>query len=157
MGVKKIMNGYRLWDTENKKIVLSRHVTFDEISVLKSTVSQQVERTKTKEVSQTVEVDATPPSAVGSASVKTSPNVTQGGDHVARVDVDQVEDIDENVELFAAIRTKIKPRSWVKKHESQACDCDKLKLKAVVLHDGREEVHMTQPDRFAAADPSISA
>ena len=37
---------------------------------------------------------------------------------------------------------------WVKKHESQACDRDKLKLKAVVLHDGNEEVHMTQPDRF---------
>jgi len=51
LGVKKIMNGYRLWDTKNKKIVLSRHVTFDETSVLKSTVSQQVERMKTKEVS----------------------------------------------------------------------------------------------------------
>ena len=37
-----------------------------------------------------------------------------------------------------------------KEHESQACDHDKLKLKAVVLHDGSEKVHMTQPDRFAA-------
>ena len=33
----------------------------------------------------------------------------------------------------------------MKKHESQACDRHKLKLKAVVLHDGSEEVHMTQP------------
>ena len=34
LGVKR--NGYRLWDPKNKKIVLSRHVTFDETSVLKS-------------------------------------------------------------------------------------------------------------------------
>ena len=27
LGVKRNMNGYRLWDPENKKIVLSRHVT----------------------------------------------------------------------------------------------------------------------------------
>ena len=50
LGVKRNMKGYRLWDPENK-ILLSRHVTFDETSVLKSTVSQQVERTETKEVS----------------------------------------------------------------------------------------------------------
>ena len=43
-----------------------------------------------------------------------------------------------------------------KKHESQACDRDKLKLKAVVLHDGREEVHTTQPDRLAAEDTGTS-
>ena len=107
---------------------------------------------ETKEVSQRVEVDATPSSPVGSVSVKTShptsPDVTPGGDHVARVDTEHVEDIDEIVELFAAIRTKVKPYMWVKKHESQACDYDKLKLKAIVLHDGNEEVHMTQPDRF---------
>ena len=83
--------------------------------------------------------------------------MTPGEDHVARVDTEQVENIDENVKLFAAIGTKVKPHSWVKKHESQACDRDKLRLKAVVLHDGREEVHMTQPDRFAAADPGTSA
>ena len=74
---------------------------------------------------------------------------TPSGDRVARVDTEQVKDIDENVKLFAPTRTKIKPRKWVKKHESQACDRDKLKLKAVVLHDGSEKVHMIQPDRFA--------
>ena len=58
------MKGYRLWDPENKKIVMSQHVTFDETSTTKSTVSQQVERTKTMEVSQQVEVDATQPSPV---------------------------------------------------------------------------------------------
>jgi len=39
LGVKRNRKGYRLWDPENKKIVLSQHVTFDETSVLKSTVS----------------------------------------------------------------------------------------------------------------------
>ena len=52
LGVKRNMKGYKLWDPENKKIVLSQHVTFDETLLLKSTVSQQVERMKTKDVSQ---------------------------------------------------------------------------------------------------------
>jgi len=43
---------------ENKKIVLSKHVTYDETSLLKSIIFQQVERLKTKDVSQRVEVDA---------------------------------------------------------------------------------------------------
>ena len=81
--------------------------------------------------------------------MKTSPNVTTGEDHVAKVDIEHVEDIDKNVELFAAIGTKVKPRSWVKNHESQVRDRDKLKLK-VVLYDGSEEIHMTQPGRFTA-------
>jgi len=101
-----------------------------------------------------VEVDATPSSPVASVSVKTPSDVTPGGDYVARVDTEQVEDIDENVELFGAIGTKKKSHTWVKKHEYQACNRDKLKLKAVVLHDGSEKVHMTQPDRFAAEDSS---
>jgi len=54
-----------------------------------------VERTKTREASQRVEVDATPPSPVSSVSVRTSPDVTPGGDHVASFDAEQVKDIDE--------------------------------------------------------------
>ena len=104
-----------------------------------------------------MEVDATLPSPDGSVSVKTSRDVTPGGDHVASFDAEQVENIDENVELFTAIGTKIKPRKWVNKHESQACDRDKLKLKAVVLHDGSEEIHMTQPGQFAAEDSVTGA
>ena len=120
---------------------------------MKSTISQQVERLKTKDVSQRVEVDATPPSPVGSVSVRTSPDVTLGGDHIASFDAEQVEDIDENVELFAAIETKINSKRWVKKHESQVGERNKLKLKAVVLHDGiGKEVHMSQPVRFIAKD-----
>ena len=37
-GVKRNMKGYKLWDPENKKLVLSKHVTFDEILLLKFTV-----------------------------------------------------------------------------------------------------------------------
>ena len=155
LGVKG--NSYKLWDPEDKKIVMSRHVTFREASVLKSIVSQQVERTKTKEGSQRVEVDATPSSSGGSASKGTSAEVTPGGVHDTKGDAEQVDDIAEDVELFAAIGTKGKPLSWLKKHGFQACDIDKLKLKAVVLHDGREEVHMTQSDRFAAANRGASA
>ena len=143
-------------DSENK-IVLSRYVTFDDASLLKSTVSQQVERKKIKDVSQRVEFDATPPPLVGSVSVKTSPVVTPDGDHVASFDAEQVEYIDENVKLFAAIGTKIKPRKWAKKYESQVGDRNKLKLKAVVLYDGSKKVHMTQPVRFATEDSVTGA
>ena len=45
----------------------------------------------------------------------------------------------------------------MKKHESQVCDLDKLKLKAMILHDGSKEVHMTQSDRFAAEDSLTGA
>ena len=47
--------------------------------------------------------------------------MTPGGDHETKGDAEQVDDIAEDVELFAAIGTKVKPRLWVKKHESQAC------------------------------------
>ena len=46
MGVKRNMKGYKLWDPKNKKSVLSKHATFDETSLLKSTISQQMERLK---------------------------------------------------------------------------------------------------------------
>ena len=86
LGVKG--NSYRLWDPEDKKIVMSRHVTFGETSMLKSTVSQQVEKTKIKGGSQRVEVDATPSSPVGSASEDTSSDVTPGGDYDTKVDAE---------------------------------------------------------------------
>ena len=85
-----------------------------------------------------------------------SPDVTPGGNHVARVDTEEVQDIDENVKLFAAIGIKVKLRTWVKKHESQVCDRDKLMLKAIALHNSSEEVHITQPDRFATTDSGTS-
>ena len=82
------MKGYKIWDSENKKIVLSKPVTINETSLLKSTISQQEERLKTKNVPQQVEVDATPPFSVGSVSVEISLNMTSGGDHVAVMDTE---------------------------------------------------------------------
>ena len=61
---------------------MSNHVTFDETTLLKSTISQQMEMLKTKDVPQLLEVDATLPSPVGSVSVRISWDVTSGGDHV---------------------------------------------------------------------------
>ena len=55
------MKGYKLLDLENKEFVSSRDATLDEASMVKPTVSQQVDIMKIKsEVSQWVEVDATP-------------------------------------------------------------------------------------------------
>jgi len=96
------MKGYKLWDTKNKKIVLSKYISFNETSLLNSAISQQVERLKTKDVSQQVGVNATPPSLVGSISVGIYQKVTPGRDHVAVMDTKQVE-------LFAVKRTKLNP------------------------------------------------
>ena len=46
----------------NKKIMLSNHIMFNKTSLLKSTVSQQVESMKNKKILQRVEDDVTPPS-----------------------------------------------------------------------------------------------
>jgi len=100
--VKRNLKVYKLWDSENKKIVLSRYVTFDEVLLLKSTVSQQVERMNTKDGSHCVEIDVTPTSPVGSVSVGISPGMTPSGDHVVILDAEQVE-------FFAAKRTKKNP------------------------------------------------
>jgi len=69
-----------------------------------------VERLKTKDVLQQVEVDATPPPLIGSVLVRTSPDVTPGENHVASFDAEHVEDIDENIKLFVGIGIKINPR-----------------------------------------------
>jgi len=76
--------------TPRKQEDYVEQATFDETSLLKSTISQQVERLKTKDVSQPVKVDATLPSPVGSVSVGISPNVIPGGDHVAVIDSDML-------------------------------------------------------------------
>jgi len=74
------------------KFILSRDVTFDEASILKPTISQQVEIEKTKELSQLVESDATSLSLERSVSLEIIPTVTQGSDHVPEQDTDDDED-----------------------------------------------------------------
>ena len=61
---------------------MSRDVTFDEASLMKSTNSQQVESMKTNEISQRVESNATPCTPDSSVSFEIPPEVIQDGDHV---------------------------------------------------------------------------
>jgi len=92
LGYKKDLKDYKLWDLKNKKFVLSRHVTLDEASMVKPTISQQVETMKTKsEVSQRVEIDATPHCPIGSVSSGIPSVVTPGGDLAANMDTEHVE------------------------------------------------------------------
>ena len=78
VGFKRGIKGFKIWDPTDNKFILSRDVTFDEASLMKPKVSQQVETSKTKEISQQVEIDANPPSLEDSASVRIIPRVTQG-------------------------------------------------------------------------------
>jgi len=55
LGLKRGVKCYKLWDSEDRKIVLSRDVTFDESSIVKTSSSQQVESDQTKGISQRVE------------------------------------------------------------------------------------------------------
>ena len=72
--------------------------------------------------------------------------MTLGGDRVAMMDIEQVE-------LFAVKGTKLNPRKWVKKYESQIGKLDKRKLKVIVLHEcTSKEVHMTRSVGFIAAN-----
>ena len=65
-----------------------------------------MERIKIKDISQRVEVDATPPSPVTLVSFGILPDATPGGDYVAGLDAEQVE---EKVDLIVAIETKVNP------------------------------------------------
>ena len=112
-----------------------------------------MERLKTKDVSQRVKVDTTPPSPDG-LSVEISPAVTLGRDPVASLEAEQVEG---KVNLIAVEGTKKNSQKWVvKKRGSQIDELNQLKLKVVVLHDGiGKEVYMTQPVRFIHVDLKI--
>ena len=82
VGFKQGTKGFKIWDQKDNKVILSRDVTFDEASLMKPTVSQQVETSKTKKLLQLVEIDADPPSLEESASVRIIPEVTQGSDQI---------------------------------------------------------------------------
>ena len=70
--------------------------------------SQQVESMNTNKISQLVENDATPCSPVGLVSFGISLNITPGGDHVADLIAEHVEE--KVVDLFAVKRTKKYPQ-----------------------------------------------
>ena len=85
-------NATKFWDPKDKKIILSRDVTFDEASIVKSMNSQQMESEKTNRISQQVESESTPPSPDSSMSFEITPKVIQDDDHVADKGADDDED-----------------------------------------------------------------
>ena len=91
MGFKKDVKRYKIWNLKDKKIILSRDVTFDKASMMKPMDSQQVESDKTSRIWQQVESDATLSFPDRSVSFEITPEVTQDGDHVADED-DEDED-----------------------------------------------------------------
>jgi len=54
MGFKKGVKSYKIYNPKDKKIILSRDVTFDKASMVKLTDSQQAESKKTNRISQKV-------------------------------------------------------------------------------------------------------
>ena len=75
---KRGIKGYKLWDLVDKKIVLSRDITFDDASILKLPSSHQVESDPTEEISQVVEIDAAPQSPDSAVSIRVPTKVTLG-------------------------------------------------------------------------------
>jgi len=59
VGFKRGVKCYKIWDPKDNKFILRKDVTCDETSMLKPTISQQVEIEKTKGVSQQVKSDVT--------------------------------------------------------------------------------------------------
>ena len=92
VGFKRGIKSYKIWDPKDRKFVLSRDVTFDETSMLKPIISQQVKIEKIKRISQQIESDASSTSLERSVSLEIIPTVTQGSDHVADQDTDDDED-----------------------------------------------------------------
>ncbi|KAH9718108.1 hypothetical protein KPL71_022089 [Citrus sinensis] len=122
VGFKGGVKGFKLWDLEGKKFVCSRDVTFDEVSMMKGSSSQQVEN-KTKEVLQWVEFDATPYVPVSSTSNKSStmevtPRVEE--DVVSSYVPQNEETIDDvdNDDFIATMRPRreIKKLGWLTKN-----------------------------------------
>ena len=133
---KEDLKGYKLWDPKNKELVSSRHVTLDEASIVKPTISQKVETMKSKsEVSQRVKIDATQHYPVGSVSSGILSVVTPSGDRVADMETEHVEKDGSK----AARETKRNPLRWVEKKRVSYID----------------EVHMTRPVGFVAAKKRV--
>ena len=67
------VKGFKLWDMVDQKIVISRDITLDETSLLKSTDSQQVKSHElTTESSKWVEIDVPPHSPASSTSYEST-------------------------------------------------------------------------------------
>jgi len=102
---------------------------------VKRPISRQVEMGNKLGVSQQVEIDATLHCPVGSVSTGIPSAVTPGGDRVADMNIEHI----ENDSSDAVRGTKGNLRRWVvKKHVSYV-----------------NEVHMTRPVGFVAAKKTV--
>ena len=115
VGFKKGIKGLKIWDPTDRKFLFSRDVTFDEASILKPKVSQQVETRKTKDASQQVENDANTLFLESSASVRIIPRVTQGNDQADEVDVDDEEGQEQIMGDVSDSTTVTRPRRNTRK------------------------------------------
>ena len=113
------MKGYKIWDPKDKKIILSRDVTFDLASIVKPMNSQQMESEKIKRISQQMESDASPPSPNSSVSFEITREVPRDGDHVAYEDANDDEDqeyvmgeVQDSTAVGKTRRNSCKP-SWL--------------------------------------------
>lgn len=70
------VKGYKLWDSEDRKMVLRRDATFDEAFMMKSPSFQHVDNSQTKGVLQWVESDVSPHSPDSFVSIKVPYAVT---------------------------------------------------------------------------------
>ena len=93
-------------DPKDKKFIVSTDVTFDDSSILKPIISQQMEIEKTKGVSQQVDSDATSPSLERLVSLEIIPTVTRSSDHVGDQDTDQGHVMGDVHEFIAVGRTR---------------------------------------------------
>ena len=82
LGFKRGVKSYKLWDSENRKIVLKRDVAFDESSMLQTLSSLQMESDQTKRISQQVESDASLSSPDSFLSFRVLSVVTQHEHHL---------------------------------------------------------------------------
>jgi len=108
---------YPLSISKDRKIVLSRDVTFDESFMVKTPSSQQVESDQTSEISQQVKNDASPPSPDSSVLFRVSSVVTQYEHHV--YEGEDTEDVIENQELWGQVQDSIAANKPKRKYESR--------------------------------------
>ncbi|KAK8934286.1 hypothetical protein KSP39_PZI015019 [Platanthera zijinensis] len=124
LGFRHGVKGYKLYDHADKKIVISRDVTFDEASMLKPKCSQQVKSLgKTTDGLQIVELDVAPIVPLDSCIEQHVPGqiAADGLTDLGQEDVDTEEDVgeapvEESIARCRSRRTNVPKPSWLRDH-----------------------------------------
>ncbi|XP_026443782.1 uncharacterized protein LOC113343905 [Papaver somniferum] len=125
VGMKSGVKGFKIWNPIDKNIVMSRDVTFDEMSMLKSRGSRQVKNrsTSTSDPLHQVEIDETPPITVKSIYVQNTSEDTGSAREVTTEVPNDIDDInkeehesleDREVTVTESITTSKPRRSTMK-------------------------------------------